>query len=126
VPTTGGRSEDRVLLAVADDLERKAAELEDSPTVAVPPIGDYRFGCSPAVGVVRPKRCRARVVRARWWHPARYPGQSQSPPPGDYFHSTNFGTIWHIRREFPGISANHREDEALKTAERSKKCELFQ
>jgi hypothetical protein len=28
IPTNGGRNEDRVLLEVADDLERKAAELD--------------------------------------------------------------------------------------------------
>jgi hypothetical protein len=32
VPTTGGHDEDRVLLAIADELERKAAELETQAT----------------------------------------------------------------------------------------------
>jgi hypothetical protein len=30
IPTAGGHHEDRVLLAVADDLEREAAALEES------------------------------------------------------------------------------------------------
>jgi hypothetical protein len=33
VPTAGGRHEDRVLLAMADQLEREAAEIESQPVL---------------------------------------------------------------------------------------------
>jgi hypothetical protein len=36
IPTTGGHDEDRVLLAVADDLERKAEALEQRLTTGRP------------------------------------------------------------------------------------------
>jgi hypothetical protein len=40
IPTEGGRREDRVLLTVADDLERQAAALEERS----PPAANRRGG----------------------------------------------------------------------------------
>jgi len=40
IPTAGGHHEDRVLLAVADDLEREAAALEESDRLT--PIANGR------------------------------------------------------------------------------------